>query len=1167
MSKRFPIIPVAIFLAAASFAQEASAPALPTAVHSFSLTPSNRDSVFQLPHQFITTFGDSVVLDSTRTLVRDVEYRIDNRYGRIAFDSTFVSSLEPDASYTITVYYGYLPFRFQDSYYRRKLVVLKDSVGRDTLRISRPRSSFGLDDIFGQNLQKSGSIVRGFKVGSNRDFSLNSGLRLQLAGKLTDDIEVVAALTDENTPIQPEGTTQTLQEFDKVFVELRSNDASATLGDFNLELAGTEFARLSRKLQGAKVDANYRLGFAGGSSLLSAATTRGKFNTNQFQGLEAVQGPYRLVGKNNERQIIIIAGTERVYINGELQTRGETNDYTIDYSNGEVTFTPRRLITSASRITIDFEYSDRQYSRSLLAGQNSSRFFNDKATFTFSYLREADDPDSPIDFSLTDSSRAILQAAGDDQSKAVLSGVTQVDSNGYYVPDSTLIGGTLYHHFRYAPGRDAQYVITFSRVGAGQGEYVRQSVGVFEWRGPGLGDYLPVRFLALPTSSQVIDFQLEVAPTSDFRITGEYGASSYDANRLSTLGDGDNAGHALKFEAAYAPKDVTIGGSNIGSFDMRVRERYVNRRFVPVDRANDIEFNRKWGIESLTQSNEEIQEGFLRYSPTNAVSVGTGYGKIVRGEALRTIRNDATFSMRGDSLPTVQYFLESVRTREAPTDNYSSWLRQNGSFEYKWNGIIPTFRYENENRKIKYLSRDSLKAGSFAFNVFAPGFRIPDLWKMSLSTQFEWRNENAFSAGSLIRESRSFTHSYAWKLSEWNSLSSSLDVTFRNKKYTPTFKSLGNNDISTVLVRNQSRFTPFNRGIETDLFYEVATQRSSRLERVFVRVAVGTGNYKYLGDLNNNGVADESEFVLTRFDGDYIAITVPSDQLYPVIDLKTSVRLRIIPSRLLSTQGSVWGDLLNAVTSETYVRVEEKSSEPDLKKIYLLHFSRFQSDSTIAGSTYFTEDVNFFEGRPEFNARLRFSQRKGLAKFASSSSSGIQERNFTRERSLRLRWQLVAEIANQIDLVNRNDRVSSTEGSSRLRDIESNTMAFDLSYRPYQHVETGMKFEVGKSTDKHLSPAVNANLNTQSMRLVYAFQGAGQARVEASREEILLSRTTDILPFELTGGRVPGKTYLWRAAFDYRVTHFIQATLNYDGRTEGGRPPVHTARAEVRAFF
>jgi hypothetical protein len=66
-------------------------------------------------------------------------------------------------------------------------------------------------------LQTSGSIMRGVQIGTNRDFSLNSGLNVELSGKLTEDVEIVAALTDEATPIQPEGNTQTLNEIDKVF--------------------------------------------------------------------------------------------------------------------------------------------------------------------------------------------------------------------------------------------------------------------------------------------------------------------------------------------------------------------------------------------------------------------------------------------------------------------------------------------------------------------------------------------------------------------------------------------------------------------------------------------------------------------------------------------------------------------------------------------------------------------------------------------------------------------------------------------------------------------------------------------------------------------------------------------------------------------------------------
>ena len=1130
------------------------------------ITPALKDSVLQLPHQFILAGSDSVTLASGQRLQRGADYLLDYRFGTMQLVPGMFQKILGDSTLSkeMVIRFAFLPFHFQDSYYKRKMVVLKDSTGKDSIRISRPRSSFSVEDIFGQNLQKSGSIVRGFTVGSNRDLSLNSGLRLQLQGKIASDLEVVAALTDENTPIQPEGTTQTLQEFDKVFVEMRGTDFTATLGDFDLNLAGTEFAGLNRKLQGAKGTADYHLGVANGSVLISGAVPRGKFNTNQFPGLEGVQGPYRLAGKNGEPNIVVIAGTEKVYIDGEMQTRGETNDYTIDYSVAEVTFTTRKLITAASRITIDFEYTDRQYNRSLFAAQTSSRLFDNKATLTVSYYREADNQDAPIDIAITDSARHVLERAGNDRNKAVLSGVTQVDSNGTYILiDTLLAGGQHTQFYRYAPGRTAQYNVVFSSVGFGSGDYVRQSIGVFVWQGPGAGDYLPIQFLPLPQLQQTADIHLDVTPTSDLKVTGEFASSSFDANRFSSLDDENNTGHALNFSAGYTPKEVRIGGSNIGSFDLQVKERYIDRRFTFIDRVNDIEFNRKWGIDSTTSANEEMQEASLKYLPIPQVAVGGGYGRIDRGPDLNSKRVNGSVDIKGAGLPTVQYSIENIRSDQTVTDNSSSWLRNQGNLEDILGSFTPSFHYEGEKRSISSLATSTPKLGSFQYDLFAPGLKVRDIGPVSVLGGLEWRHDDLFNEGFVVRESKSFTQTYGAKLAEWNSLTSSLDVTLRNKTYSPVFKQLGNSDVKTVLIRSQSRATPFNRGLETDVFYEVSTERSSRLERVFVHVAQGTGNYKYLGDLNNNGVADDNEFELTRFDGDYIAITLPSDQLFPIIDLKTSVRFRISPKQFLKNPEDAFSKVLSVLSSESYVRVDEKSSEPDLKQIYLLHFRKFQNDSTtIAGSTIFTQDLNVLEGSPDVSVRLRYSQRTGLNRF----TSGI-ERSYARERSIRLRLQLVKEIANQIDYSNTIDRVNSNEPSNQLRDILSNSLVYDLSYRPEQNLELGFKTQVGTSTDRFQIPELVSDLNTQSVRFVYAFSGAGQLRVETSREEVRLNRAVDVFPFELTGGRVDGKTWLWNVAFDYRVTEFIQATMNYDGRAEGGNPPVHTARAEVRAFF
>jgi hypothetical protein len=127
------------------------------------------------------------------------------------------------------------PVLLQPSYSFFSLDTLKTAQTlADSLVMIKPGFQNPFAD-FGSQLQKSGSIVRGINIGTNRDLTLNSGLNLQLSGFITEDVEVIAALTDESTPIQPEGNTQTLNEVDKVFIQFKNPFLQGTLGDFNLE--------------------------------------------------------------------------------------------------------------------------------------------------------------------------------------------------------------------------------------------------------------------------------------------------------------------------------------------------------------------------------------------------------------------------------------------------------------------------------------------------------------------------------------------------------------------------------------------------------------------------------------------------------------------------------------------------------------------------------------------------------------------------------------------------------------------------------------------------------------------------------------------------------------------------------------------------------------------
>ena len=107
---------------------------------------------------------------------------------------------------------------------------------------------------------------------------------MTFAGTLSDALEFKGALSEESTPLQPEGNTQTLRDIDRIYIELHSPRLfTATIGDFPLSLdrirqdslrSASRYDNLSRKVLGAMAAGD------AGSNGCAAAVRRRRFHAS-----------------------------------------------------------------------------------------------------------------------------------------------------------------------------------------------------------------------------------------------------------------------------------------------------------------------------------------------------------------------------------------------------------------------------------------------------------------------------------------------------------------------------------------------------------------------------------------------------------------------------------------------------------------------------------------------------------------------------------------------------------------------------------------------------------------------------------------------------------------------------------------------------------------------
>jgi hypothetical protein len=272
----------------------------------------------------IAITADSIVLDTASIIPNTFKIAdVDTSSYRLDFVKAILYWKTRPSADSVLVSYRIFPFKLSAAVQRLSF----DSV-MNNVYIEPSESSSNNDEQkslldFG-NIQANGSLGRELSFGNNQDAVVNSNFQLQLNGMLKDSIEIAAAITDNNLPIQPNGTTQQLNEFDQVYLQFKKHNWQMNFGDIDIRQNQMYFLNFYKRLRGFSFQTTNALSSKSQSTtLVSGSIAKGKFTRNIFDrtntdNLEGNQGPYRLRGANNEFFFIVLANTERVYLDGEL---------------------------------------------------------------------------------------------------------------------------------------------------------------------------------------------------------------------------------------------------------------------------------------------------------------------------------------------------------------------------------------------------------------------------------------------------------------------------------------------------------------------------------------------------------------------------------------------------------------------------------------------------------------------------------------------------------------------------------------------------------------------------------------------------------------------------------------------------------------------------------
>ncbi len=1028
------------------------------------------------------------------------------------------------------------------------------------------------------NINYSGSFGRGISFGNSQDAVVTSNLNLQLSGYLADSVEIVAAITDNNIPIQPDGTTQQLNEFDRIFLQFKKKNWALSLGDIDIRQNQSYFLKFYKRLQGISFETKSQVSEnVTNSTLVSGSIAKGKFTTNILQVQEGNQGPYRLQGANNEFFFVVLANTERVYMDGELLQRGEDQDYVINYNTAEIAFTPKRMVTKDKRIQVDFEYSDRNYLNANLYAYNETDF-GKKLKLKVGAFSNTDAKSSPINQTLDASQKHFLDTLGNNITQAFYP-VATIDtfSSGkiMYKKIDTVYSGSVHDSvYVYTSNPDsAKYTLSFIEVGVGFGNYVPYLNGangkVYEWVAPvnGVkqGSFEPAIFLVTPKKQQVVNLGADYVLTKNTTLSAEGAMSNYDVNSFSTRDKGDNKGFGGKL-ALRNIRELSLSKK----LTTDLSYEYVQAKFKPLERLRSVEFTRDWGLALVVPAEDEqiitagtqledAKNNSIKYQFTNYRRSGGFNGirnTILQSQDINGWKFNNALNLSNINSPTDKgYFFR-------PSFNVTKAIPALNNYQVN-------LGYSVEHNEIHNRLTDSVSAESFSFNVIQAAIKSPDSkpnrWGISYFTR-----GNSYPSGThLLRSDRSHNITVTTELLKNERHQFRFNGTYRNLRVINPLVPNQQSD-NSLLGRAEYQVNEWKGLLNGNVLYEVGAGQEQKRDFAFLQVPAGQGEYTWI-DYNNDGVQQLNEFEVALFQDQakYIRVFTPTNQFIKANYNTLNYSLSLNPRSVIDmNKAKGLAKLLSKMNLQSALQINKKEAAKGL-----VEFNPFKS---VLNDTSLITLNSVFNNTFSFN---RFSSKWGLDLISLRNSSkslltyGYETRRLS-QWSLRGRYSITKNIL--FDITGQqgsNDLVSSNaKFDNRNYHIELQSMEPRINFTQGSNfrIIMGYKYNNKKNREGSFEKSLSNSLNTE---VKYNILQSTSLQGKFTYDKITFSsadatpNTNSTAAYIILDGLLPGKNFLWSLDINKRLAKNLEMNIQYEGRKPGTSHIVHIGRASIRALL